>query len=245
METMEQTQEEKEFLHADKPIPEDEEAESLKMVEVVNLLQGNLVRTTRFMWGQFFFIGALLVLLVIICFSLLSKIPSAGKVAAAGQKSLEKPAPAAVITSTPRAAKIEPAVRSTDIPERKEVQSILDQIRKAQLEKNINLFLQVYSPTYPNLAEKKESLLRSWQKYTYLDMNFTIGNIQKKNAQTLIAEVACNITLEDIHSKMRSNLVKDYLINFSNVDGKRLIQEVTQDKKRNGSDSLGSKGKML
>jgi hypothetical protein len=76
-------------------------------------------------------------------------------------------------------------------------------------------------------------------------MNFTIGNLQKKNAQTLIAEVACNITLEDIHSKKRSNLVKDYLINFSNVDGKRLIQEVSQDKKRNGSDSLGSKGKML
>jgi hypothetical protein len=242
---MEQTTEDKKNLHAGGTTSGDEKAESLKMVEVVNLLQGNLVRTTRLMWGQFFFIGALLAFLFIIYFSLFSKIPSASNVAALDQKSSAKPSPTSVIAGAPLVPQPEPAVRSTDIPERKEVQSILDQVRKAQLAKDINLFLQAYSPTYPNLAEKKEGLLKSWQKYNYLDMNFIIENIQKQNTHTLIAEVACDITFEDIHSKKRSNLMKDYIINFSNVSGKRLIQEVTQDKKKDEGGSPGLKNKML
>jgi hypothetical protein len=242
---MEQTPEDKKVLQSEGTTPGDEKAESLKMVEVVNLLQGNLVRTTRLMWGQLFFIGALIVFIFIAYFSVLSKIPSASNVAALGPKSLAKPSPTAVIAGAPQVPQPEPAVRSTDIPERKEVQLILDQVRRAQLVKDINLFLQAYSPTYPNLAEKKEDLLKSWQKYNYLDMNFIIENIQKKNAHTLVAEVACDITLEDIHSKKRSNLMKDYIINFSDVSGKRLIQEVTQDKKKDEGGSPGLTGKML
>jgi hypothetical protein len=249
---MEQTPEDKKVLHAEGTTSADEKGESLKMVEVVNLLQNNLVRTTRFMWGQLFFIGALIVLLFVIFFSLLGKIPSASNVAALGQKSLERPSPTAEIIPPPQVhqtqQQIKPVQQSVQppiIPERKEVQSILDQVRRAQLEKNINLFLQAYSPTYPNLTEKKESLLKSWQKYNYLDMNFIIGNIQKKNAHTLVAEVACDITLEDVHSKKRSNLMKDYIINFSTVSGKSLIQEVTQDKRKDASGDLVLKGKML
>jgi hypothetical protein len=249
---MEQTPEDKKVLHADNPTPEDQKAESLTMVEVVNLLQGNLVRTTRLMWCQLFFIGALIVLLFVAYFSLLGKIPSTRNVAALGPKPLEKPPPISETIPTPQVHQTQqqvlPAQQSAkpaDVSERKELQSVLDQVRKAQMEKDINLFLQAYSPTYPNLPEKKEDLLRSWQKYNYLDMNFNIGNIQKKNAHTIIAEVACDITLEDIHSKKKSNLTKDYIINFSDISGKTLIQEVTQDKKRSGDGSSGSKGKML
>jgi hypothetical protein len=249
---MEQTPKDKKVLQAGETNPGEEKAESLKMVEVVNLLQGNLVRTTRLMWCQLFFIGALLVFLFVTYFSLLGKVPSASDVAVLGQKSLEKPSHTAeIITSLPvhqnqqQGQPVQQPVKPTDISERKEIQYVLDQIRKAQMDKDINLFLQAYSPTYPNLAEKKEDLLRSWQKYNYLDVNFNINNIQKKNAHTLIAEVACDITLEDIHSRKRSNLMKDYIINFSDNSGKRLIQEVSPDNKRNGGGRLELKGKML
>jgi hypothetical protein len=135
---MGQTPEDQKVGHAEGTTSGDEEAESLKMVDVVNLLQGNLIRTTRLMWGQFLVIGGLIFFLFIIYFSLLSKIPSISNVAVSGQKSLEKPSPASEIISAPQVPQTEAAVRSTDVPERKEVQSILDQIRKAQLEKNIN-----------------------------------------------------------------------------------------------------------
>jgi hypothetical protein len=242
---MEPTPEDKEFLQAGGTTPEGDKAESVKMVEVLNLLHCNLVNTTRLMWVQFFFIGALVIFLFITYFSLLSKIPSASDVAALGPKSLAKPLPTSENTISPQVPQTEKSEGLTDILEREEVRGVLDQVRKAQLAKDINLFLQAYSPTYPNLAEKKASLLRSWQKYNYLDMNFNIENIQKKNAHTIIAEVACDISLEDIHSKKRGNLMKDYIINFSNVSGKSLIQEVTKGKKSNRGGRSGLNDRML
>ena len=153
---MEQTQEENKVMQTGVATSGDEKAESLKMVEVGNLLQGNLVRTTRLMWCQLFFIGAFMVFLGVAYFSLLNKIPSASNVAVLGPESLEKPSPAAEITSPPQVTPTEPAVRSTDIPERKEVQVVLDQVRKAQMEKDISLFLQAYSPTYPSRLLKNQ-----------------------------------------------------------------------------------------
>ncbi len=231
---MEQTPEDKDFLSAGRPTPEDDKAQSMKMLEVVNLLQGNLVRTTRLMWCQLFFIGALILFLCITYFSLLGKIPSASNVAAPVQTTLEKPSPNAemvVSPKVPQTQQAQPSVKPNDNQERGEVQGLLDQVRKAQLEKDINLFLQAYSPTYPNLAEKRESLLKSWQRYNYFDMNFNIENLQKKSPHTLVAEVACDITLEDIHSKKKSNLLNDYNIYFSNLSGKWLIQGLTEGKK--------------
>jgi hypothetical protein len=235
---MEQTSENKELLQADK-------AESMKMVEVVNILQGNLGKTLRLMWCQLFFIGALILFLFITYFSLLSKIPSAGNAVAIGPKIFQKTLPTSKPTVAPQVHQTQPSAKPTDISERQEVQGILDQIRKAQMEKDINLFLKVYSPTFPNLAEKKKSLLKSWQKYNYLDMNFNIANIQKKNAHTISAEVACDITLEDIQSKKKDNVMKNYIINFSDVSGKRLIQEVTQERKGNKGGNSGANDRML
>jgi hypothetical protein len=235
---MEQTPENKEMLQADK-------ADSMKMVEVVNILQGNLGKTLRLMWCQLFFIGALIFFLFITYFSLLSKIPSAGTTVALHPKSLEKPLSASEPAGAPQVHQIQPAARPTEISEREEVQGLLDQVRKAQMDKDINLFLKAYSPTYPNLDEKKKSLLKSWQKYNYLDVTFNIGNIQKKNPHTISAEVACDITLEDVQSKKKDNVMKDYIINFSNVSGKRLIQEVTQEKKSNKNVRSGANDRML
>ena len=144
---------------------------------------------------------------------------------------MEKPLPTSEAAIPSNVPQTQQSVRSTDIAEREEVRGLLDQVRKAQLGKDINLFLQAYSPTFPNLAEKKASLLKTWQKYNYLDVDFNIDNIQKKNSHTIIAKFVWDITLEDVHSKKRDNRIIDYIISFSDVSGKRQIQEVTQEKK--------------
>jgi hypothetical protein len=242
---MEQTSENKVLLHTDRTAREDNKAESMKMAEVVNILQGNLGKTLRLMWCQLFFIGALILFLFITYFSLLSKIPSVSNASVLGPKFLEKPLPTSESASVPQVHQTQQLDKTTGISEREKVQGILDQIRKAQLEKDINLFFKAYSPTFPNLVEKKKNLLKSWQKYNYLDMNFNIANIQKKKAHTVIAEVSCAITLEDIHSKKKDNVMKDYTIIFSDVSGQRLIQDVTQVKKSNKGEGPGLNNRML
>ena len=62
-------------------------------------------------------------------------------------------------------------------------------------------------------------------------MNFYVENIQKLNAHTIMARVAWDIRLVNVHSKKKSNLLKDYTIHFSDVSGKWLIQELIQGKK--------------
>jgi hypothetical protein len=228
---MKKTPKDKDSLRAKKETTTVDKTESLKLVEVVTFLQDNLVKTKRLMWCQVVFTGALAIVFFITYFLLLSKSPSTSNVAAPDQKFTGKLLSTSENTIASNVSQAQQPIRSINIPEWEEVQGLLDQVRKAQLEKDINLFLGAYSPSFLNLSEKKENLLKSWQKYNYLDMDFNIENIQKKNAHTIIAKVVWDITLEEVHSKKRVNLVKDYIINFSDVSGKRQIQEVTEGKK--------------
>jgi hypothetical protein len=60
-------------------------------------------------------------------------------------------------------------------------------------------------------------------------MHFTIESLQKTNANTLVAKVVWDITLEDLNSKKKSTLVRDYVVHFSQVSGKWLIQKLIQE----------------
>jgi hypothetical protein len=242
---MKKTPKDKDFSRAEKKTTTIDKTESLKLVEVVTFLQDNLVRTKRLMWCQVVFTGALAIVFFITYFLLLSKPPSTSNVAVPDQKFTGRLLSTSDTIIASNAPQTQQPTRSINIPEWEEVQGLLNQVRKAQLEKDINLFLSAYSPNFPNLPEKKESLLRTWQKYTYLDMDFNIENIQKKSAHTIIAKVVWDITLEEVHSKKKVNLVKDYIINFSDVSGKRQIQEVTEGKKSTRGSRSGLNQRLL
>jgi hypothetical protein len=203
-------------------------AETKEMVNVSNRLHDNIVKAMRLMWRQLFFIWAFVIVLLVAYFLILRNTAPTGSVAASGLKPLEKSGPSSGIIVTPQVPPAQQAFKSIPVPEWEEVTGLLEQIREAQLKKDITLFLEVYSPTFPNLDKKKESILKTWDKYDYLDMHFNIENIQKPNANTIIAKVVWDITLEDLDSKKKSILVRDYTVHFSHVSGKWLIQELIQ-----------------
>ena len=213
----------------EKPITEADIKEAWLGREMVNLLQHGLAKGLKLMWFQLLFSVALMMVLLAALILVLTRIPSTGNIAAPDFRVAEKnpPAPAAArpanITETPPP--------TTALVERQEIQAILDRLRQAQLAKDINLFFDAYSPTFPNLAAKKEGILKTWQKYKYLDLNFNLASIQKKDAHTIVAEIACDTTLEDILSKKQRNLESNFNIYFSNVSGKWLIQGLTEGKK--------------
>ena len=210
---------------AEKPITEADIHATWPGREVVNLLQHGLEKGLKLMWFQLFFSVALMMVFLAALILVLARIPSTGNIAAPDSKVAEKnvPAPEAALPATVP----EPLPSTAVLTERQEIQGILDQLRKAQLAKDIDLFFNAYSPTFPHLAEKREGLLKTWQKYNYLDMNFNLENIKEKDAHTIVAEVACDLTLEDVRSKKKSHLLNNYNIYFSNVSGKWLIQGLT------------------
>jgi hypothetical protein len=222
---MENLQKDQEFLQS---AQETLAAETEEMVKVSNRLHDNIVKAMRLMWRQLFFIWALVIVLLVAYFLVLHNTSPTGPVAAPGSQPLEKSAPSSGIIVSPQVPPTQQAIKSSSLPEWEKVASLLEQVREAQLKKDIALFLEAYSPTFPNLDKKKESIQKTWEKYDYLDMHFNIENIQKPNANTIIAKVVWDITLEDVNSKKKSTLVRDYIVHFSQVSGKWLIQELIQ-----------------
>jgi hypothetical protein len=222
---MEQFQSEREFLRAAQATLE---AETEEMVQVSHRLHDNLVKAVRLMWRQLLFIWSVVILLFIAYFFVLSK-PAPVAVNAAPQivqvkRVSNSPAPALALQGPP----LQESRPSAVIPEWGTVTGLIEQIRTAQLKKDINLFLNAYSPTFSNIDKKKESMLKIWHQYNYLDMKFHVENIEKPDDHTIIARVSWDITLEDVRLKKKSSMLKDYTIFFSDTSGRWLIQDLVQ-----------------
>jgi hypothetical protein len=221
---MEQLQRDQEFLQAAQATLE---AETKEMVKLSDRLHDNLVKAMRLMWRQLLFIWAVVIILFVAYFLIPSK-PSPKNVAASGANTAETTGTTSEIIAPSQVPPTQQAVEPVPIPEWQEVTGILEQVRTAQLKKDMSLLLNAYSPKYPNIDQKKASILKTWQQYDYLDMQFRIENIQKPDAHTILAKVSWEITLEDIHSKKKTNLLKGYTIHFSDDSGKWLIQKLNQ-----------------
>jgi hypothetical protein len=221
---MEQLQRDQEFLQAAQATLE---AETKEMVKLSDRLHDNLVKAMRLMWRQLLFIWAVVIILFVAYFLIPGK-PSPNNMAASGVNPAETTGTTSEIIASSQIPPTQQAVKPVPIPEWEEVTGILEQVRTAQLKKDISLLLNAYSPKYPNIDQKKASILKTWQQYDYLDMQFRIENIQKPDAHTILAKVSWEITLEDIHSKKKTNLLKEYTIHFSDDSGKWLIQKLNQ-----------------
>jgi hypothetical protein len=220
---MKSLQKDQEFLQAAQATLE---AETKEMVKVSDRLHDNLVKAMRLMWRQLLFIWAVVILLFIAYFFILGRSAPVTKIAAPADKALEKAGQTSEAVVPSQAPATQQTIKSTPLPEWEEVNSILEKIRTAQLKKDIHLILNAYSPDFPNIDKKKENILKIWQQYDFLDMHYNIENIQKINAHTIIAKVVWDITLEDLRSRKKSTLLKEYTIYFSDISGKWLIQEL-------------------
>jgi hypothetical protein len=202
------------------------EDETEEMVKASSRLYYDLVRALRLMRRQVLLFSAVLMLLVTAYFFVPCKLALLSKVAVPDSKSLETSGQASGIIVPSQVTPTQQSINTIPIPEWEEITGILKQIRQAQLNKDINLFLNAYSPSFPNKDKKKETILKTWHQHDFLDMHFQVVNIQKLNANTIIARVAWDITIVDVRSKKKSTLLKDYTIHFSDVSGRWLIQEL-------------------
>ena len=224
---METIQQEKEFLQTTQAALK---AETEEIAQVSTRMNDNLVKAVRLMWRQLFVIWVVVIVLVISYVFILHRTSSTKEGVIPTPKALEKPSVNPKATVSSHASSSQQSSIPTPMPEGEHLLAVLEQVREAQLKKDITLFLQAYSPTFPDLTDKKAKILRTWQKYDYLNMQCTLKNIQRKNEHAIIAEVVWDITLQDIRTKEKRSLKKDYEVHFSNSSGKWLIQELIQEK---------------
>jgi hypothetical protein len=200
------------------------EAETEEMFQVSNRLNDNFVRALKLLWRQLFIIWAVVIILFIGSFFVLREVwltpPAAGG----------KPTPVTQPGSVSEVAGARQAPAASFTPEGEKVQGVLRQVGEAHLNKDIERFLAAYSPTFPDLEDKKARILKTWERYNYLDLRFKVENVAKPKADSLRAEVVWAVTLEDRRSREKTNLVKRYTVSLVHESGKWLIQDLVQEK---------------
>jgi len=84
--------------------------------------------------------------------------------------------------SSPSSASVQ--VTLTETQEIEEIKGLLENIRQANLEKDIDLFMSCYATDFRNREGKKRATLDSWKNFTYLDLSFDLkkGSVSGETA---------------------------------------------------------------
>ena len=210
------------------------EAETQEMFQVSNRLNDNYVKALKMMWGHLLIIWLVVIVLFVVSFFVIRSFYTSSRVSEERLQASTAPERAGDASGSASlgqavAAQPQPKISLSSPSEGEKVKDVLRQVREAQLKKDINLLVAVYSPTFPGLADKKERILKTWERYNYLDLDFKLANISQKKANTMMADVVWNLTCEDLRSKEKTILVKKFTVHFSKVSGQWLIQNLSEE----------------
>jgi hypothetical protein len=120
------------------------------------------------------------------------------------------------------AAVTEGAVLQTQVAE------VLNNLREAELEKNIGNFLKAYASTYPGLDKKKEKTLAIWKKYDFLALHYDLRHVSLEDPKTLTALVSWNLETMNRANRERERSNLTYKVWFSREDGGWRIKKLAQ-----------------
>lgn len=191
--------------------------ETREVAQVSQRLNENLGEAVRRIWRQLLFIWAVVIILAGSYLALWLKGPLAPvpppQEAAAGEQ-----------TMPPAAAADLPQASMPEIPEREALLSLLNQIREAQLKKDIQLFMNAYSPTFPDKGQKRLHTLNIWRRYDYLDLRFQVKDIQTQDDAHILGKVTWIIKARDRKDDQVKTVKKTYQVHFSKETGQWLIQ---------------------
>lgn len=89
-------------------------------------------------------------------------------------KEVVSPAPLSPSTPThPSVSKSEPR-EIINIQDLENIKNLLENIRQANLKKNIDLFMSCYSTIFKNREEKMRTTLETWENFNYLNLSYNV-----------------------------------------------------------------------
>lgn len=95
---------------------------------------------------------------------------------------------------TPTALPVAPAPQE-DL--RREVERVAERIRAAHLSKDINKWLNCYSPSYPELGRLESQILELWRNYDIKEVSYRISEVTRQGDRLASAVLVWNIQVYD------------------------------------------------
>lgn len=107
----------------------------------------------------------------------------------------------------------------------REVERLAEKIRTAHLNKDMNLFLGCYAPSYPNLGELERQTFETWKNYDFRSINYHLGPIRQFGPRHATAEIIWNFQLYNQQSKTYELHRSVVSVSLEEIDGTWKIRE--------------------
>jgi hypothetical protein len=184
-------------------------------------------------WGLGALIGAgvVIVILLAILMTRTAPPPPPGPPPVAEAPKAPPPPPAAVTEAPPPKPPEAPPAPVPDL--RGELLNVLNSMKDGHLRKDIVLYMSAFSLTYPELDEKRRSTLKSWDNFDYLNLVFTLDDIQPLDADNVVAKATWYIDARNRRTQELSSAKQTYEIRFAKEQGKwriRSLKELEEEK---------------
>jgi ketosteroid isomerase-like protein len=116
---------------------------------------------------------------------------------------------------------------STEVREIRNIKTLLESIRQANLQKDIDLFISCYASDFGNLEGRKRTTLAYWEKFNYVDLSYDLKD-PSISAETAKARVEWVIktSAKGGGRPQENKSVLD--VTFKKEDGGWKIKEVKQ-----------------
>jgi ketosteroid isomerase-like protein len=111
---------------------------------------------------------------------------------------------------------------------RSQLEKVLVGIREANQEKDLSQLLSHYSPNFPQLTQRAQSISKTWKIYDYPKMDFTITELKVLAGDTVEARVTWDVEAKNISTQKSQNISKAYWIRFVKESGHWRIKALNQ-----------------
>ncbi len=105
-----------------------------------------------------------------------------------------------------------------------QLEQVLAGIQEANQKKDLSQLLSHYSPNFPQLPQRAQSISKDWKVYDYPKMEFEINEVRLLADNTAVAKVTWNVEAQNISTKKIKNVSKTYLTRFVKESGQWRIK---------------------
>jgi hypothetical protein len=109
---------------------------------------------------------------------------------------------------------------------KKELEELLQNMRAAQLKKDIDQYLNYYATNFPALDKKRQITVKNWELYDYLDLEYKIDEVKLLITGNASALVTWNIKYRNKGSEEIKYIIQKFNILLSNESGKWRISKL-------------------
>jgi hypothetical protein len=103
---------------------------------------------------------------------------------------------------------------------------LLNQLREAQLKKDISLYSQAFSPSFPDFDQRRQKTLAVWDAYDYSGLDFEMTEVNLLGADQAQATVTWKLEIRQKATQTGKSETQSYNVRFSKDGGKWRISSL-------------------